>query len=213
MKNLSQSFRNFFFSTKCSVCGKNVEEENQYICNECFKILKRKGTIKNIDNYYFLYYYDEDIKKVIIDYKLKNRKRLSKDISILIRKALKNFLEEKKIDIVLPVPISENRMKERGFNQVETILEELEISYETIDRIKNTEHMYSLLEERKRDENIAKAFENKGIDINQKNVLIIDDIVTTGSTIREIAKEIRKKGTPENIYIFSIAMSKFFKNK
>ena len=62
MKNLSQNFKRLFFSVKCSVCGRVIEVENQYICCDCFRVLKRKSEIKNIDNYYFLYYYDKDIK-------------------------------------------------------------------------------------------------------------------------------------------------------
>ncbi|MCD7980130.1 MAG: ComF family protein, partial [Fusobacterium sp.] len=161
--------------------------------------------------YYFLYYYDKDIKKIITDYKLKNRKELSKEISILIKKPLKELIREKRINIVIPVPISRNRMRERGFNQVEKILKELKIDYKTMDRIRDTEHMYSILEEKKREENIKKAFKNDEINGSGKNILIIDDIVTTGSTIREVVKEIREKNSPKEIYVFSIAMSKFFK--
>ncbi len=211
MKNLNQSFRRLFFSTKCSVCGKIIETEDQYICHECFRILRRKSEMKNIANYYFLYYYDEDIKKIIIDYKLKDRKGLSKEISALIKKPLKELMKEKRINIVIPVPISKSRMKERGFNQVEEILKELRIDYETIDRIRDTEHMYSILEEKKREDNIKKAFRNNEVNANEKNILIVDDIVTTGSTVKEVVKEIRKKSSPKEIYIFSIAMSKFFK--
>lgn len=211
MKNLSQNFKRLFFSVKCSVCGKIIEDENQYICFQCFRLLKRKGEMKNISNYYFLYYYDDDIKKIITDYKLKNRRGLSKEISDLIKKPLKELIREKRITIVIPVPISKNRMKERGFNQIEEILKELKIDYKTIDRIKDTEHMYSLLEEKRREENIKKAFRNDEINADEKNILIVDDIVTTGSTIREVVKEIKRKSSPKEIYVFSLAMSKFFK--
>lgn len=102
-------------------------------------------------------------------------------------------------------------MRERGFNQIEEILEELDIDYKTMDRIKDTEHMYSILEEKKREENIKKVFKHNEVDADGKNILIIDDIVTTGSTIREVVKEIRKRSSPKEIYVFSIAMSRFFK--
>ncbi len=72
-------------------------------------------------------------------------------------------MKEKRINIVIPVPISKSRMKERGFNQVEEILKELRIDYETIDRIRDTEHMYSILEEKKREDNIKKAFRNNEV--------------------------------------------------
>ena len=152
MKNLSQNFKRLFFSVKCSVCGRVIEVENQYICCDCFRVLKRKSEIKNIDNYYFLYYYDKDIKKIITDYKLKNRKELSKEISILIKKPLKELIREKRINIVIPVPISRNRMRERGFNQVEKILKELKIDYKTMDRIRDT----NLYLKRKKEKKISK---------------------------------------------------------
>ena len=209
MKSLNLSIRNLFFSTKCSVCGKIIEDD-RYICYDCLKLLRRKGELKNRGNYYYLYYYEEDIRKVIADYKLKNRKDLVVEISSLVRKGLKSILEEKKIDIVIPVPISKKRREERGFNQVEEILKKLKINYFNIERIKDTEHMYLLDNKKSRENNIKNAFGKIKLEIDEKNILLVDDIVTTGSTIKEIKRELKKCGNPKEIYVFSIAMVKSF---
>ena len=122
-----------------------------------------------------------------------------------------DLLLEKKIDVILPVPISKEREKERGFNQVEELLDNCKIEYQKIRREKNTKHMYELLDSKSRKENIYNAFKNEKLNIEGKNILIVDDIVTTGSTIIEMIKEIEKLGTPKEIYIFSLAVSKIFK--
>ena len=169
--------------------------------------------LRNIGNYYFLCYYDEDIKKVISDFKLNNRRDLSIELSYLIKKNIKKLIEEKNIDIVIPSPISIKRKRERGFNQVEELLTRMKIEFQQVKKLKDTKHMYSLLDKGKREKNIKGVFENKNIDVDGKNLLIVDDIVTTGSTVKELMKAIRKKGTPENIYVFSITISKSFKNE
>lgn len=71
--------------------------------------------------------------------------------------------------------------------------------------------MYELLDSESRKKNIYNAFKNRDLDLEGKNILIVDDIVTTGSTIREMIKEIEKIGSPNEIYIFSLAVSKIFK--
>ncbi len=210
VRNFVQNVKGLVFSQRCPIC-KKISQENSYICNECYYSLRKKGRVKNIENYYYLYYYNEEIKRLIADFKLKNRRELGKEIASLMRKPLQNLIAEKEIDMVLPVPISKEREKERGFNQVEELLKNCNIDYERIRREKNTKHMYELLDGGSRKENIYNAFKNEKLNIEGKNILIVDDIVTTGSTIREMVKEIKKIGSPKKIYIFSIAVSKIFK--
>lgn len=142
---------------------------------------------------------------------MKNRRNLGYEIALLIKDPIKSLIKEKRIDIVLPVPISKERERERGFNQIEDLLDRCGIEYKRIIREKNTKHMYELLDSKDRKKNIYNAFKNRNLDINGKNVLIVDDIVTTGSTIKELVKEITKIASPESIYIFSLAVSKIFK--
>lgn len=210
MKNLVQSFKKLVFSQKCPVCKKEVDSK-YYLCDSCYIKLKKKEKLRNLSNFYYSYYYDEDIKKVIADFKLNNRKRLGLEIASLIRGSLNNLIQKERIDIVIPVPISQKRMNERGFNQVELLLDYCQIRYSKIYREKNTEYMYKILNSEDRKKNIRNVFKNKGIEIENKNILLVDDIVTTGATVKEIIRELNKNSIPKKICVFSIAISKIFK--
>lgn len=210
MKNLVLSFRNLVFSQRCPVCKTEIDSK-YYLCEQCYLKLRKKSKLMNQGNFYYCYYYDGDIKKVIADFKLKNRKRLGIEIASLIGKKLRTLIEEKEIDLIIPVPISQKRMSERGFNQVEVLLEYCNIKYNRIYREKDTEHMYKLLNKKAREKNIRNVFKNKNLKITGKNLLIVDDIVTTGSTIKELIRELEKTGSPKKIFVFSIAIARIFK--
>ena len=132
-----------------------------------------------------------------------------RDIAFLIKKPIFQLIEREKIDIIIPVPISEERELERGFNQIEYLLECLDIKYKKIERIKNTKHMYTLKDNKKREKNVRSVFKNS-LNLKNKNILIVDDIVTSGATINSISEELRKNNENINIKVFSIAMAKHF---
>ena len=80
------------------------------------------------------------------------------------------MLEREKIDVIIPVPISDKRMLERGFNQIEYLLELLSVNYKKIQRIKDTKHMYNLKDVKKRSKKMFKnVFKNK-LNLTNKNV-------------------------------------------
>lgn len=212
MSKLRGIFRKFireiFFDDSCSICKKDLDRE-AFICSKCLKKLMNLSFIKNIGDFYFLFYYETDIRTIITDYKIRNRKDLAKDLAYIVQRPLRQLLISENIDVVIPVPISINRKKERGFNQIENLLELLDIKYKKIYRIKDTKHMYVLKDSKVREKNVADVFRNYK-DLSGKNILLVDDIVTTGSTINSIVKEIKKDSKNTNIKIFSIAMSRKF---
>ncbi len=190
---IRESLRFLLFDNTCSYCYKKLDREG-YICSKCLEKLKKEAFLKNKENFYYIFIYEKAIRQIISDYKLRNRKDLAKDIAFLIKKPIFQLIEREKIDIIIPVPISEEREIERGFNQIETLLEYLDIKYKKIERIKNTKHMYTLKDNKKR----------------EKNVLIVDDIVTSGATINSISEELRKNNENINIKVFSIAIARHF---
>ncbi len=208
--SLSQHLKKFFYYNKCSVCNKTLDDSELYICKECQKLFKEQSSLKFFKDVYYIFDYDQNFKSLIKNYKFYNRKYLGFFISQLVDKNLKKIILENDIDIIIPVPLNKKRLLSRGFNQVSFILDILNIEYSKIVRVKNTKHMSLLLDKNMRKHNISKAFYIP-IDINKKNILIIDDIITTGSTIKEIIKELKISGTPKSITIFTFSMAHSYK--
>ena len=207
--HLSQYLRKFFYYDRCSVCNEILSSSEIYICKKCQEIFKNNNQLKNFKNIYYIFKYDSDFKNLIKNYKFYNRKYLGFFISHLIERNLKKVIEEKDIDIIIPVPLNKKRFFSRGFNQVSYILDILDIDYQKIIRTKDTKHMSLLLDKNMRKFNIRNAF-SIPFEVNGKNILIIDDIITTGSTIREIIKEINHIGKSRSITIFVFSMAKTF---
>jgi len=205
---IRESLRFLLFDNTCSYCHKKLDREG-YICSKCLEKLKKEAFLKNKENFYYVFIYEKAIRQIISDYKLRNRKDLARDIAFLIKKPIFQLIEREKIDIIIPVPISEEREIERGFNQIEYLLECLDIKYKKIERIRNTKHMYNLKNNEKRLKNVERAFKNN-LNLENKNVLIVDDIVTSGATICSICEELRKDNENINIKVFSIAIARHF---
>lgn len=200
----------FLFDSKCSICGKEVNGKEIYLCEKCRERLENDKYLRKRKNVYYLFQYDGDIKKLIIDYKLNERKRLSVIFAELISEELKMIIRENKVNMVIPVPASKEKLKKRGFNQVELILDKMGIDYKKMHRDKNTIPMYKIKNSDLRKLNIKEAF-SCDFSVEGKNILIVDDIITTGATMKEMIIALNKNGKPKNIFIFSICASKKLK--
>ena len=114
------------------------------------------------------------------------------------------------IDYIQPVPLHRERKKLRGFNQSEKIAQQ--ITHHTniplvniVQRTVNTSPQAQITNKEMRNKNIKGAFTYCGEDFYKgKNILLIDDLYTTGSTSKEIAKELKRNGIA-NVFCFSLA--------
>ncbi len=121
-------------------------------------------------------------------------------------------LDIKQFDMIIPIPLSSARFRERGFNQSELLARsisnhfDIPISTDQLKKIRNTSSQ-SLLKEKERWTNIHGAFikKNQKIIIN-KNILLIDDLLTTGATCSEAALILKMAGA-KRVGVLTLAIA------
>ena len=203
------------FPPVCGICNKKI---NTYLCGKCEKEINKitcVGENKYSDKYFsthmYLFRYEGIIRSKIISYKFDDKPYLYKTFCEIFVKNKKVCEFLKNYDIIISVPMYKKKKNQRGYNQSELIAREIAQKVENIQyrndilvKIKNTAKQSSLNKEQRK-ENLKNAYAIKNKEyIHNKNILIFDDIYTTGSTANECAKTLSEAGAKE-IGILTIA--------
>ena len=191
------------YDNKCIICG---IEGFRGICSRCKSDIKRVQEQEEIIAYG---YYGGVLKKLILNLKYHKSFIAGKVLADL----LCQIIIEKKlsIDCICYVPISKDSLKKRGFNQCSVLAKNISsiLDIPVIDclvKVKETKEQ-KLLGKEERMKNILDAFEIKNKEkLFKKNILLIDDVYTTGATINECKKNIEKCNI-NKIYLLTIAKS------
>lgn len=203
------------FPPKCVYCNKS----GKYICEKCFSKLNNKYLFKKVNNDFFDYFVCGDFYQGITKIQIHNFKFHEKSYLykyfielILENKEIYNFL--KKFDIITFVPMTSNKKLIRGYNQSELLAEELGKSLNInvlnlLDKVKENK-VQSSLSGKERTKNVENVFQflNQNNCIFNKNIILVDDIFTTGSTIREVSKILKQNGV-NKICAFTICKTKY----
>lgn len=210
---------NLIYPQICSICGKT---HLNALCNKCkiklkteFKFQKedyKEQIEKNFVEHYYFFKYENVIRSQILSLKFQEKPYIYKTIASFLENNKKSFEKLKKYDIILIVPISNKRKKERGYNQSELLAKEIakiisvKIEKNKILKTKNTLPQ-STLNKKQREENVKGVYQARKIEkIRNKKILIFDDIYTTGNTVNECARVLVEKGIKrENIGVLTIA--------
>lgn len=208
MYKLFKIVLDFLFPPVCCICGKIYKS---YLCEECKKEIEKYKIKTNIRSERFhLLVYEDLIREKMIAYKFYDNPYLYHFFyEILINdKSACEFL--KSYDIIIPVPIHNKRKWKRGYNQssliAKKISRKLDIMYEEecLKKIINTAPQSKMNKEaRSRNAKDVYIVKNKQKIIN-KNVLIFDDIYTTGATANECKKILKQNGA-NKVGIITIA--------
>jgi ComF family protein len=167
----------------CPQCGLN---SNGMTCGSCL------STKPNFDKTRAIFTYDFPINAMMHRYKYSSQLQLSQ----LFGQLLAQKVDLSTVDTIIPMPMHPARLKERGFNQALEIAKVLtkshQLNYKQVTRTKNTLPQASLpLKERAK--NILNAFKVKQTLTGQR-IAIVDDVMTTGASLNELAKTLKKAG-------------------
>ncbi len=160
-------------------------------------------------------YEDRLVKKAIHSLKFRKNKRFAKIFAqILYDEILENISELEMLSnfkkpILIPIPLSKQRMRERGFNQCGLVVKEMgridknqsfTINTKSLIKTKDTPHQSRAKSKKERLENLKNCFGVKQAEkIKGRNIILLDDVVTTGTTLKEARKTLRKHGAKKII--------------
>lgn len=215
MFNFIEKILDLIFPPVCGICNKEI---NTYLCGKCEKEINKITCVgeNRYDNKYFsthmyLFRYEGIIRSKIISYKFDDKPYLYKTFCEIFVKNKKVCEFIKNYDIIISVPMYKKKKNQRGYNQSELIAKETAKKVENIEyrndiliKIRNTAKQSSLNKEQRK-ENLKNAYVvNNNEYILNKNILIFDDIYTTGSTANECAKTLIEAGA-KDVGILTIA--------
>ncbi len=192
----------------CIKCGLQFHQNfNQgfsenHVCEACIKTPLKVEKVRAVAEYKGI------IKDAIPLFKYSSKLAAAKVFELLLFQAFINHYKKMSVDLIIPIPLYKTKLRERGFNQAFLMVRNFiklyenhfgqnplwEIDTSSLIRIKKTEPQTGFdIEERKN--NLKKAF--KIIDkkrVKGKNIVLIDDVFTTGATCNEAALELLKNG-------------------
>ncbi len=202
------------FPVNCFACGKRGSD----LCSDCVSNFPKAE--RQCESWIFplFDYRHENVKRAVWLLKYGKKKRLADIFGDILARSVAEEISELSVlenfrdPILVPIPLSKKRYKERGYNQAELLCRKiatagLPITHteSAIRKIKETEHQAHLKERSERLKNLIGSFAvgNSQL-VAGRNIILIDDVTTTGATLGE-AKKVLKDAGAKKIIAFTIA--------
>jgi len=207
-----QPLRDFLFATDCFHCGERLCDGERRICNRCwdsvtpvhetdhtFSVLQQRFAAGGvIDGVSALCYFEKGKLLQTLAHSLKYEELPSFGYELGVK--LAGALPRRTFDAIIPIPLNKRKERERGYNQSDWIgkgissVTGIPLLPQVIRRAKYTVTQTHLTADQRK-ENIAEAFRVSDTGwMRDKAVLLVDDIITTGSTIQEAATVLKSAG-------------------
>ena len=201
------TFLDILFPPRCVFCRRFLRSSRQLICDDCLRTLPyTQGGGEKTGEFFSLciapLYYEGDVRESLHRYKFKGATGYSKAYGRLLADCIREHLSGR-YDLISWVPLSRNRLNERGYDQsmllaLAAALELDDVAVSTLEKPLEAEKQSLMGSAEKRKANISGAY--RAVDpvlVDGKRILLIDDIVTTGSTLSECAKTLLSAGASE----------------
>jgi len=208
--SLADDFLSLFFPRICYACGNSLFKNEETICTYClFRLPKTNFHLENDNPVSRLFwgrvrieaaaafcYYRKDgkVQNLIHQFKYKGRKEIGPFIGNLYGDHLKNTRSFKDIDLIIPVPLHPRKIRKRGYNQSELfghgLSEAMAVKLDRKSLYRNHASATQTKKSRyKRWENVESIFSvQKDNQLGGAHILLVDDVVTTGSTLEACAQ-------------------------
>ena len=215
IKQIINNLWNFIFPLSCVGCTRH----GSALCIKCLSEISLANTSVDKNIYPVFDYKHPTIKHALWEFKFKNNKTLARPLAqALYDKILEEIQELETFQnftnpLLIPIPLSKKRKKERGYNQSELLCKELSfidsmsftfcknVLYKSFD----TKQQTKTRNRTERRNNLHGCFTVKNKEkIKDRNIILIDDIVTTGATLLEARKVLKKSGA-KKIVAFTVA--------
>lgn len=223
--SISRAVLDLFYPPTCPGCGRDVAEEPDLICYDCWHRLtyltgpfcqtcgcptrdavaprqcdQCPAPTPAFDQCRSVVTYCDVMRQILHAYKFHGRKRLSRPLSRLLLWGYNRYYAGQSFDAVVPVPLHSSRLREREFNQATEMLRHLQkevgltLEENIVRRVRPTVPQ-STLPGSERYANVAGAFDvNDEPKVRDGRILVVDDMLTTGSTVSEISRVLKKHG-------------------
>lgn len=211
---IADAILDLLYPRKCPFCRKILDKKEWLICKQCEKDLpySKSGGIQH-GNFFTAclspLYYKESVRSALLRYKFYGLTVYAKPFGQLMSDCAEEYIDAQ-VDIITWVPLSRKRLNKRGYDQARLLAEELSCSLmipcEPVLKKKiHTRPQSRTGSAEKRKANISGAYEVIAPEkVSGKTILLVDDIVTTGSTFSECARMLGMSGA-NRVYCIAVA--------
>ena len=235
MKKISKKILNVILPASCISCHKVILDDKTGVCAECWKELDfitkpmcdncgfpfdfsmEEGTLcaeclteeSKFSKMRCVFKYNDKSKKMILALKYGDRTDTVGVLSDFMIKAGADFIDD--IDIVMPVPLHRCRLFRRKYNQSALLAKAIsnktgaEFAADGLVRVKHTKPQGHFTRSVRKN-NLKGAFKhNEKHSFKGKRVLLVDDVITTGATVNNCVKVLKKKHKDCDVYVLGLA--------
>lgn len=179
----------------CQICSRPLDKLDPQFrighhCLDCTNWEKSSRWKNVLEKNYSLYEYNDFMTEVIARFKYRGDYAIAKVFSASISEQIQKI----EYDLLVPIPLSEERLYERGFNQAESLI--IEAGFAPTNLLTRVHTEKQSKKTRNERIHLPQVFQiaQTSQPIRQKRILLIDDVYTTGSTLRHAAERLKQAG-------------------
>ena len=203
---LYQRILQLLFPARCVLCRKILKDGEKHLCTPCrtagLEYLNTKTRVQFLDSFTAVWYYDTMVRASLLRYKFHGARGNAVPYGYLLAENLREA-HQGDFDMLTWVPVSPLRRLSRGYDQAELLARsvgrELEMTpVRTLKKIRHNPRQSGVRDHERRRANVRNVYAIADPEtVRGKRVLILDDIFTTGATVRECARVLRQAGAKE----------------